>query len=108
MWRVKHRAPTEPRSRLIAGLYKHLVPPGPKQFFSNTLLPTTVDPTLLDFPLFYLIMRHFATQKLATGSCGSESKKLSSNPEQQRAFLPLFFSLLELITHKLPEVSEAR
>jgi hypothetical protein len=28
---VKHRAPTEPKSWLIAGLYKHWVPPGPNQ-----------------------------------------------------------------------------
>ena len=31
MWRVKHRAPTEPRSWLIAGLYKHWVPSGTTQ-----------------------------------------------------------------------------
>ena len=30
MWRVKHRAPTEPRSWLIAGLYKHSGPSGTK------------------------------------------------------------------------------
>ena len=38
MSRDKHRAPTEPRCGLIAVSYKHLVPPGPKHFFNNSLL----------------------------------------------------------------------
>jgi hypothetical protein len=41
------------------------------------LCPFVVNPSLLDFALLCLIMRHFATQKLATGSCDTESKKLS-------------------------------
>jgi len=48
---------------------------------------------LLEFDLFSFIMRHFATQKLATGVSDSESK----------GCLRTQFS-----THKLPEVSEAR
>jgi hypothetical protein len=34
--------------------------------------------SLLDFPLFCLIMRHFAAQKLATGFTGAESNQASS------------------------------
>jgi hypothetical protein len=49
--------------------------------------------SLLEFPLFSLIMRDFATQKLATGNSDSESKGCLRN---------------QFSTHKLPEVSEAR
>jgi len=33
--------------------------------------------SLLEFAVFYLIMRHFAAQKLATGNYDRESKLLS-------------------------------
>jgi hypothetical protein len=37
---IKHRAPTGAPNRLMAGSYKHLVPPGPPEaFLSNTVLP---------------------------------------------------------------------
>ena len=45
------------------------------------------------FPFVCLIMRHFATQKLATGISDRESKMLSK---------------IQFSAHKLPEVSEAR
>lgn len=48
---------------------------------------------LLEFAVLSLIMRHFATQKLATGNSDSESKVCLRN---------------QFSTHKLPEVSEAR
>jgi hypothetical protein len=48
---------------------------------------------LLEIALFCLIMRHFATQTLATGNSDAESKLLSAS---------------QFSTHKLPEVSEAR
>jgi hypothetical protein len=38
--------------------------------------------SLLEFPLFSLIMRDFATQKLATGNSDSESKGCLRDPVQ--------------------------
>ena len=46
--------------------------------------------------------------KAGNGVFRQRIKDAVFEPKQQRAFLPFIFQSLELITHKLPEVSEAR